>query len=242
VIAKEVKTAVIWEDEHILIANKPSGIAVIPERFDTEKKDFKSVLEKQLGIGLFTVHRIDRDTSGIVCFAKTAEAHKAMNDLFENRKVEKKYFAFISGRLEGRIGEMDFPIAHHPAKNGKMIIHPKGKEAFTSFEVIDQFKHAAFVQVQIKTGRTHQIRVHFAAAGHPLLVDPLYGKGEGFMLSSIKKKYNQNDDERPVLGRLSLHAGALGFVHPFTGETVAFEAALPKDMEATLRLFRKYDL
>ena len=84
--------------------------------------------------------------------------------------------------------------------------------------------------------------MHFAAAGHPLLVDPLYGKGEGFMLSSIKKKYNQNDDERPVLGRLSLHAGALGFVHPFTGETVAFEAALPKDMEATLRLFRKYDL
>lgn len=240
--AKIHSVSILFEDEFILIADKPSGISVIPERFDTEKKDFKSQLERTLQIDLWTVHRIDRDTSGLVCFAKTAEAHKAMNDLFEHRKIEKHYWVLVAGRMEGQGGEIDTPIAHHPAKNGKMIIHPRGKEALTFFEVAERFKHATLLDVAIKTGRTHQIRVHFSTAGFPLLVDPLYGSSEGFRLSAVKKKYKQNEEEeRPILNRLPLHAYSLRFFHPFTHKEISIQSPIPKDLETCLKLLRKYD-
>lgn len=234
---------VFFQDDFVLVVDKPSGIPVIPERIETDRGDLKSLLEKQLDIELWTVHRIDRDTSGLVLFAKSAEAHKAMNDLFEHRKIEKRYWALVSGKIEeGASGEINTPIAHHPSKNGKMVVHPKGKEALTLFEVAEQFKHATLLNVEIKTGRTHQIRVHFSAAGYPLLVDPIYGAAQGFQLSSVKKKYKQTDsEERPVLKRLPLHAYSLEFVHPFTNENISISSEMPKDIETCLKLLRKYD-
>ncbi|HEY0262820.1 MAG TPA: RluA family pseudouridine synthase [Chitinophagales bacterium] len=233
---------ILFQDAFLLVVDKPSGISVIPERVETDKGNLKSSLEKSLGIELWTVHRIDRDTSGLVLFAKSAEAHKAMNDLFENRKIEKHYWALVSGKMEGKSGEIDSPIAHHPAKNGKMIIHPKGKEALTLFDVVEQFKHTTLLNVEIKTGRTHQIRVHFSETGYPLLVDPIYGSAKGFQLSSVKKKYKQTDEEeRPILNRLPLHAYSLKFEHPFTKKEIAVESPMPKDIETCLKLLRKYD-
>lgn len=238
---KSQTITLFYNDDYFLIADKPSGIAVIPERFKSDKLDFKQLLEKQLGISLFTVHRIDRDTSGLVVFAKTAEAHKELNTLFEQHKMDKTYLAIVHGALEGETGEIDSPIATHPSKS-KMIVHPKGKEAYTSFKVLQQFKHAAFLEVKIKTGRTHQIRVHFASAGYPLLIDPLYGTGSLFFLSSIKKGYKKTDEEeRPILGRLSLHATSLSFEHPFTKQLICVSSPLPKDLSLAIQLLEKYD-
>jgi 23S rRNA pseudouridine955/2504/2580 synthase/23S rRNA pseudouridine1911/1915/1917 synthase len=239
---KAKTTEILYQDDDIVIANKPSGVAVIPERFDTGKIDFKQMLERFLGISLMTVHRIDRDTSGVILFAKNADAHKTFNTMFEERQIGKEYLTFVLGKLSGKTGVIDSPIATHPSKNGRMVIHPKGKEAHTEFEVLEQFRHAAFLKVVIKTGRTHQIRVHFSSCDHPLLVDPIYSTQAAFFLSSIKKKYKQSEEaERPILNRLSLHAHSLTFVHPKTGAEIRVESELPKDLATTLNLLRKYD-
>ncbi|MBS1625322.1 MAG: RNA pseudouridine synthase, partial [Bacteroidetes bacterium] len=185
---KQPAPSVIYVDEHILIADKPSGITVIPERFNTEKPSVQSILEKEYG-KLWVVHRIDRETTGVVAFARNEEAHRELSRQFEAREVHKLYKAIVSGRMEGDAGEIDSPIAEKPNKSGTMMIHPKGKEALTLFEVEEQFRTCALLNVEIKTGRTHQIRVHFASAGHPLLVDSIYGQHDKFLLSSVKKKY-----------------------------------------------------
>lgn len=238
---KQPAPSVIYADDHILIADKPSGITVIPERYNTEKPSVQSILEKEYG-KLWVVHRIDRETTGIVAFARDEESHKNLSQQFENRQVRKLYKAIVSGRMEGDAGEIDSPIAEKPNKPGTMMIHPKGKEALTLFEVEEQFRTCALLNVDIKTGRTHQIRVHFASAGHPLLVDSVYGQHDKFLLSSVKRKYKQTDEEeRPVISRLTLHASSLTITHPVTGEQMTFTSPLPHDLEALLKLLRKYD-
>jgi 23S rRNA pseudouridine955/2504/2580 synthase/23S rRNA pseudouridine1911/1915/1917 synthase len=234
--------SVIFEDEHILIANKPNGLTVIPERFNTTKPCLQSILEEKHG-KLWVVHRIDRETTGLVCFARNEEAHKNLSKQFENREVRKFYKAVVSGRLEGMEGEIDSPIMERPNKLGTMMVHPKGKEALTLFAVEEQFRSSALLNVEIKTGRTHQIRVHFAAVGHPLLVDSIYSKNEAFYLSSVKKKYKQSDpEEKPIIARLTLHAASLEINHPVTSEYMKFTSSLPPDMEALLKVLRKYDV
>ncbi|MFN8310717.1 MAG: RluA family pseudouridine synthase [Chitinophagales bacterium] len=235
-----VSPEILFEDASILVVNKMPGIAVIPERVSTGKLSLQSMLEKQFG-KLYVVHRIDRDTSGVICFARTEAAHRHLSKQFENRETRKFYSAIVEGRLEGQAGEISAPVLENPARLGTMMVHPRGKEALTLFEVQEQFQHAALLRVEIKTGRTHQIRIHFASCGHPLLVDPIYGK-DAFFLSSIKKKYKQTEEaERPTLARLSLHAALLEFKHPQTGESLHLEAALPKDLETALKILRKYD-
>lgn len=232
----------LFEDDFIVCLAKPAGISVIPERFQTEKLDFKQTVEKALGVSLFTVHRIDRDTSGVVLFAKSAESHKAFSLLFENHMMGKQYTALANGLFDGDYGEIDSPIASHPSGNGKMLIHAKGKPSFTSFKVVEQYRHAALLDVFIKTGRTHQIRVHLTSSGHSLLVDPLYGNQTFFLLSSIKKGYKQtSEEERPILDRLSLHASSLAFEHPFTKEQIKVVCDLSKDMRVTIEMLRKFD-
>jgi 23S rRNA pseudouridine955/2504/2580 synthase/23S rRNA pseudouridine1911/1915/1917 synthase len=238
---KQQSPTVIYHDDHILIADKPSGLTVIPERFNTEKPCLQSILEKTYG-KLWVVHRIDRETTGLVCFARNEEAHRNLSKQFETREVRKFYKVIVSGRLEGTEGEIDSPIMERPNKLGTMMVHPKGKEALTLFAVEEQFRSCALLNVEIKTGRTHQIRVHMAAAGHPLLVDSIYSQNQTFLLSSIKKKYKQTDEEeKPIISRLTLHAYKLELNHPVTGERMTFTSPLPHDMEALLKVLRKYD-
>jgi 23S rRNA pseudouridine955/2504/2580 synthase/23S rRNA pseudouridine1911/1915/1917 synthase len=238
---KPIAPIVIYIDDDILIADKPSGLTVIPERFNTEKPSLQSTLEAKHG-KLWVVHRLDRETTGIVCFARNEEAHKSLSKQFEGRDVQKIYKAVVSGRMEGEEGEIDSPIMERPNKLGTMMIHPKGKESLTLFSVEEQFRSCAVLNVEIKTGRTHQIRVHFASAGHPLLVDSIYSPNESFLLSSIKKKYKQSDEEeRPVIARLTLHAYSLTLTHPKTGEQMQFTSPLPHDLDTLLKLLRKYD-
>lgn len=234
---------IIFVDEHIIVCEKPSGVLSIPDRFDLTKPNVYHLLEAEFG-QVWIVHRIDRETSGILVFARNEEAHRALNQQFLDRTVEKIYLALVEGRPMPPTGEINKAIAPHPSILGKMIASGKGKSALTYYKVVDTYKAYSVVEADIKTGRTHQIRVHFATIGHPLAVDPMYGKRGEFFLSEIKtRKFNlkkSQEEERPLVSRLTLHAHKLTLDHPATGERMVFTCELPKDFRALLSQLDKW--
>lgn len=233
---------VIYSDEHIVIANKPAGITVIPERQHPELETVQTILEKQFG-KLWVVHRIDKFTSGVLCFARNEQAHRHMSLQFQNHQVKKVYMAIAGGKMQAPHGEINEPIAENMAHPGTMLVHRRGKEAHTIYDVVEEFKHASLLKVEIKTGRTHQIRVHLAYIGNPLLVDEIYAKRDSFYFSTLKRNYKPTaEQERPTIARLTLHAYQVTFTHPATGDVVTYTAPLPKDLETVLKLLRKYDV
>lgn len=233
---------VIYSDEDIVVANKPAGITVIPDRIHPEIETVQTILQKQFG-RLWVVHRIDRNTSGVLCFARNEAAHRHLSLQFQNHSVKKNYTAIVKGRMQDKKGIVNAPIAENMARPGSMLIHKRGKEALSLYEVEEEFKSASALNVEIKTGRTHQIRVHLAYIGHPLLVDELYANTEAFYFSSIKRNYKPTtEEERPTMNRLTLHAGSITVLHPGNEKEVTFTAPLPKDMETLLKLLRKYDV
>ncbi|MDF2193007.1 RNA pseudouridine synthase [Paraflavitalea sp. CAU 1676] len=236
-----VKTSpeILIDNEHFIVLNKPSGLLSIPDR---EGKDIslKQMLLEKFG-QIFTVHRLDRDTSGIIVFAKDEETHKFLSQAFEERTVEKYYLGIVNGVPPEKKKTIDAPIAENQARRGVMLIHQRGKQSITDYEVLEEFGKFSLVRFRIHTGRTHQIRVHMQHAGHPIVVDPLYGDAAPIRVSSFKRNYNlsrQDDEERPILGRLGLHAEKLLFKDA-QGKSYTVEAPLPKDMRALLQQLRK---
>ena len=231
---------ILFEDQDMIVINKPAGVLSIPDRFGKELS-IKSLLQDKYGT-IFTVHRLDQATSGLIIFAKNAEAHKALCVLFEGRTIEKKYLGLVLGRPEPN-GSIDGSIMEHPVKKGQMHIHVKGKAALTTYEVVTFYKHYALVSFQIHTGRTHQIRVHAKHIGHPIIADELYGDGVKLLLSSIKKKNfklsKSEEAEKPLLARHALHAHTLKLI--FKEKEFAFEAPLPKDLAATIKQLDKWN-
>ncbi len=230
---------ILFEDEDMIVINKPAGVLSIPDRFGKELS-IKSLLQDKYG-SIFTVHRLDQATSGLIIFVKNAEAHKELSILFEGRTIEKKYLGLVMGRPEAT-GTIEAAIMEHPIKKGQMYIHVKGKPALTTYEVVTYYKRYALVSFQIHTGRTHQIRVHAKQIGHPIVADEIYGDGEKLLLSSIKKKNfklsKSEDEEKPLLARHALHAHTLKLV--FKGKEFSFEAPLPKDLAATIKQLDKW--
>ena len=162
----------------------------------------------------FTVHRLDKDTSGIIVFAKNEATHKHLSKQFEERQTEKIYAGLVIGSLINQKGTINKPIAENTVKRGVMIIHQRGKESMTDYEVLEDFGIYSWLQFRIHTGRTHQIRVHMKDIGHPIVCDELYGDGKPILLSSFKSKFKlskNEEEERPILNRLALHAYKLAF-------------------------------
>ena len=234
-----LKDSIIVETENWVAINKPSGLLSIPDRLGKDIS-LKVLLKEKYG-DIFTVHRIDRDTSGLIIFAKNETAHKYLSKQFEDRQTKKIYQGLVIGSPAAGSGSIEARIMEHPALNGTMIIHAKGKEALTDYEVLEDFGIFSFLQFRIHTGRTHQIRVHMKDLGYPIVCDPLYGDGKPLLLSAVKSKFklSKNElEERPILGRLALHAFQLSFTD-IDGNIVDLEAPLHKDMRATLQQLAK---
>ena len=234
-----LKDSIIAETENWVAINKPSGILSIPDRLGKDIS-LKVLLKEKYG-DIFTVHRIDRDTSGLIIFAKNENAHKYLSKQFEDRQTKKIYQGLVIGSPAANSGSIEARMMEHPALNGTMIIHAKGKEALTDYEVLEDFGIFSFLQFRIHTGRTHQIRVHMKDLGYPIVCDPLYGDGKPLLLSAVKSKFklSKNElEERPILGRLALHAYQLSFTD-IDGKLIELEAPLHKDMRATLQQLAK---
>jgi 23S rRNA pseudouridine1911/1915/1917 synthase len=233
------KDSIIAETENWVAINKPSGLLSIPDR-EGKEVSLKVLLKEKYG-EIFTVHRIDRDTSGLIVFAKNEAAHKHLNKQFEDRNTKKIYQGLVIGSPAMASGSIEAPLMEHPALNGTMIVHRKGKEALTDYEVLSDFGIFSLMQFRIHTGRTHQIRVHMKDLGYPIVCDPLYGDGKPLLLSAVKSKFklSKNElEERPILGRLALHAYQLSFTD-IEGKIIELEAPLHKDMRATLQQLAK---
>jgi 23S rRNA pseudouridine955/2504/2580 synthase/23S rRNA pseudouridine1911/1915/1917 synthase len=230
---------IIFENDDFVVVNKSSGLLSIPDR-EGDEISLKRLLKDKYG-EIFTVHRLDKETSGVVVFAKNEATHKFLSQAFEERTVEKYYTGIVKGSLPEKKKTIDAPIAQNTVKKTLMIIHKRGKESVTDYEVLEDFGKYSLLEFRIHTGRTHQIRVHMQYAGHPIVCDKLYGDGGPLFLSSLKKNYNlsKNElDERPLLDRLALHAQRLKFKDA-NGREFQFEAELPKDLRAVLQQLRK---
>lgn len=231
----------IFEDEDIIVLSKPAGVLTIPDRYDKNALNLRQILTEKYG-QIFVVHRLDRDTSGIMVFAKNAESHRNLSMQFEALTVKKVYHCIVSGSVINDEMEIDIPLMTDPNDRGKTIPSVRGKSSLTIMRIIKRYRSASLVKCLLITGRHHQIRAHLAAVGHPLLVDPMYGKSESFKLSMIKRRYNlqKNTTEIPLIARVSMHSKDLGFKHPTTNQDIEFTTEYPKDFEATLQVLDKY--
>lgn len=237
-----MKLDIIFENDDYVCIHKPSGLLSIQDRHNAEIPSAYGLLAKVYH-QLFIVHRIDRDTSGCLCFAKNEVAHQHLSLQFEHRKVDKFYHALVSGNIIEDTMSLTAPIMEHPMIKGKMMVHAKqGKESRTDLTVLERFGTYTYVSCQLFTGRTHQIRVHLSNIGHPILCDALYGLTNPIFVSSIKKNYHlskHEEEEKPILNRLALHAQGLSFVDP-QGKRITIACPLPKDMSAFIKQCRKW--
>jgi 23S rRNA pseudouridine1911/1915/1917 synthase len=247
--AEEIPLTFLHVDAWMAAVDKPAGMVVHPAKGNwkgTLAGALKWHLEREGETGLSTaggptrpgiVHRLDRDTSGVIVVARTEEAHHALARQFERRSVEKTYLAIVQGRPQLDRDEIDLPIGIHPYQRERMAVrrdHPTSRAAVTRYEVVERFRGAALVRVAPRTGRTHQIRVHLAAIGCPVLCDGLYS---GRTL--VEPPVLGLPPGPPLLGRQALHAASLVIDHPASGVRTSFAAPLPADLEGVLAALRQ---
>lgn len=240
--APKILYKTIFEDDDLLVINKAAGILTIPDRYNALLPNLYTSMKEQYGEKIFVVHRLDRDTSGAMVFAKNADAHRDLNTQFQEQTVKKIYSAILDGIVQKDEIDIDIPIDVHPSKKGMSIPSARGKKSLTRLKVIERFRNSTLVECELVTGRHHQLRVHVASIGHPLLVDEMYGARDSFLVSSIKKRFNlkKRTEESPLLSRLSMHAYLLGFTHPTSKEQVEYTAEFPKDYRAVVSVLQKY--
>ncbi|MDY2905887.1 MAG: RluA family pseudouridine synthase [Eubacteriales bacterium] len=225
---------IVYEDDYLLIVNKPKGMVVHPAAGNPTGTLVNALLY-HCGTSLSgingvirpgIVHRIDKDTSGLLAVAKTDAAHVSLAEQISSHSFGRRYEAIINGHLRDESGTVDAPIGRHPVDRKKMAIVKGGKPAVTHYSVVSRLEKADHIALQLETGRTHQIRVHMASLGHPLLGDTVYGGG--------KSRFEVT--HASLLSGQCLHAKTISFVHPITGELMKFDSALPEYFTECLRL------
>lgn len=243
-IPESIPLDILFEDRHLIVVNKNPGLVVHPAAGHASGTLVNGILYHCPNLGGIggemrpgIVHRLDKDTSGTIVIAKTAQTHRNLSEQFKGRRVFKQYLALVHHIPKQDSGVIDLPVGRHPVDRKKMsTASPRGREALTLWQIKEKFLDAALLEIELKTGRTHQIRVHCKSIGHPLVGDPVYGTRKK-RVSSAKQK----DELTLVVGsvkRQMLHAFQLGFVHPVTGKDLIFEAPLPDDMKSIIEAFK----
>jgi len=228
--AEAIPLEILYEDSDVIVVNKPRGMVVHPAAGNYEGTLVNALLnhcQDLSGIGGVIrpgiVHRLDKDTSGVLVVAKNDQAHLSLSAQLKERRMKRLYLALVHGHPEPE-GRIDAPLGRHPVERKKIAVVPGGKRAVTHFRVKTYYSKYALLEVRLETGRTHQIRVHLSYLGFPLVGDPVYGR----------KK-----EPVPIQGQ-ALHAAVLGFVHPRTGEYLEFETPMPPEMQAALEWCGKH--
>lgn len=228
--AQDIALNIAFEDEHLIVIDKQAGLVVHPAAGNFDGTLVNALLHhcqgSLSGIGGVArpgiVHRIDKDTSGLMVAAKTDRAHVGLARQFKAHSIDRRYKAITSGRPKTSGGTIDAPLARSPQNRKKMAIVAGGKRAVTHWTLVQPLYEAALVECRLETGRTHQVRVHMASIGHPLIGDPVYGR---------TKKEHREVLETLGFQRQALHAAHLGFIHPINGHALAFESTMPADMQ-----------
>ena len=210
---------ILYEDQHLLVVDKPAGLSVLPDGWEPDAPYLVKMLDVKYS-RIFTVHRLDKVTSGVMVFARDAETHRALNIQFDGHEAQKIYHAIVEGNLKWEEKIARFPLRINVGHRHRTVVDERnGKPSETRFRLLEQYPAAAWLEASPMTGRTHQIRVHAAALGHPLLGDSLYGAKES-----------------DVIARPALHAYSLSFAHPASKQRVTFTAEHPQDLATALRL------
>ena len=238
---QDIPLDIVYEDASIIVVNKPAGMVVHPAPGNPDSTLVNALLfhcHDLSGIGGVLrpgiVHRLDKETSGLIVAAKTDEAHRHLSAQFEKHDVHKKYIALVWGNVKGTSGEIMLPVGRHPVDRKKMSTKSRhGKDALTLWKVKERFGTATLLDIEIKTGRTHQIRVHLTERGWPVVGDAVYGapRMQTIKDASVKSRLKAFD-------RHALHAAQISFVHPQKGERMVFAAPMPDDMETLCIAFR----
>ena len=244
---EDIPLDIVHEDDDILIVSKPAGMVTHPAYGNYSGTLVNALLyhteqlsgergEDRPGI----LHRLDKDTSGLLAVAKNDRAHQLLARQFADHSIEREYQAVVWGSMKQRRGTVEAPLARHPSDRKKMAVVEGGKHAVTHYEVLEDLTYFSLLRLQLQTGRTHQIRVHLSSIRHPLFGDPTYG-GRRIHYGNVTGRYKSFvNDMLSALPRQALHAKTLGFIHPRTGERVRFSSELPDDMQELLRNIRAY--
>ena len=252
VVPEPIPLDIVYEDDDLLVVNKPAGLVVHPGHghfsgtlvnalaYHLGITPGEDATDERMGV---LVHRIDKDTSGLLVVAKNEESQLKLAKQFFDHTIERKYVALVWGNIEEESGTIEGNIGRDPNDRLRFKVFPegdRGRTAVTHFRVLERFGYVTLVECVLETGRTHQIRVHMNYIGHPLFNDSLYG-GDRILKGPLYVKYKQFIDNCfALLPRQALHAKALGFVHPRTGKTIRFDSEIPADMQALTEKWRKY--
>ena len=232
---------IIFEDDVLIAFDKPSGLPVAPDPRVRASVCLMALVQEKFGPGLANVHRIDPEASGLVLYTKTKTALDFVSGQFQSKTVENVCEALVVGTPETAAYEVDFVLKEDEGAPGRMCVVKKhGKAALTKFTVRARYGRFTHVDCRLLTARKHQVRVHLAASGTPVLNDLVYGDDTRLLLSEFKRGYKGRDEERPLIARLALHASRLTFIHPVSREAMTLAAPLPKDLAVALKYLEKY--